>query len=198
MTIAELLADAFGRVREVVHEAVEGLTPGQLALRPESEANSIAWLIWHLTRIQDDTTAEVAGTAKVWSSPAEGSSGASGYTWADRFGLPFATSATGYGHGAEAVAAVQIRPATLLTEYYDAVHTETIKFVIGLSDADLDRIVDYAWDPPVSLGVRLVSVISDDLQHARQAAYLRGLIERGLGAQGTARPHRPPPPPPPR
>ncbi len=102
-------------------------------------------------------------------------------TWADRFGLPFATSATGYGHGAEAVAAVQIRPATLLTEYYDAVHTETIKFVIGLSDADLDRIVDYAWDPPVSLGVRLVSVISDDLQHAGQAAYLRGLIERGLG-----------------
>ena len=181
MTIAELLADAFGRVREVVHEAVEGLTPGQLALRPESEANSIAWLIWHLTRIQDDHIADVAGTAQVWSSPAEGSSGVDGYTWADRFGLPFATSATGYGHGAEAVAAVQIRPASLLTEYYDAVHTETIKFVSGLSDADLDRIVDYAWDPPVSLGVRLVSVISDDLQHAGQAAYLRGLIERGLG-----------------
>jgi uncharacterized damage-inducible protein DinB len=184
MTIAELLADAFGRVREVVYEAVDGLTPGQLALRPESEANSIGWLIWHLTRIQDDHIADAAGTAQVWTSPAEAGKGgreAGAYTWADRFGLPFATSATGYGHGAEAVAAVQIRPASLLTEYYDAVHTETIKFVSGLSDADLDRIVDYAWDPPVSLGVRLVSVISDDLQHAGQAAYLRGLIERGLG-----------------
>jgi uncharacterized damage-inducible protein DinB len=178
MTVADLLADAFGRVREVVHEAVEGLTPGQLALRPESEANSIAWLIWHLTRIQDDHIADAAGTAQVWTSSADGSIG---YTWADRFGLPFATSATGYGHGPEAVAAVQVRPASLLLEYYDAVHTETIKFVSGLSDADLDRIVDYAWDPPVSLGVRLVSVISDDLQHAGQAAYLRGLIERGLG-----------------
>jgi uncharacterized damage-inducible protein DinB len=178
MTVADLLADAFGRVREVVHESVEGLTPGQLALRPESEANSIAWLIWHLTRIQDDHVADAAGTAQVWTSPADGPVG---YTWADRFGLPFATSATGYGHGAEAVAAVQVRPASLLLEYYDAVHTETIKFVSGLSDADLDRIVDYAWDPPVSLGVRLVSVISDDLQHAGQAAYLRGLIERGLG-----------------
>jgi uncharacterized damage-inducible protein DinB len=184
MTIAELLADAFGRVREVVYEAVDGLTPGQLALRPESEANSIAWLIWHLTRIQDDHIADAAGTAQVWTSPADamrrgGEEG--GYTWADRFGLPFATSATGYGHGAEAVAAVQVRPATLLTEYYDAVHTETINYVRGLSDADLDAIVDEAWDPPVSLGVRLVSVISDDLQHAGQAAYLRGLIERGMG-----------------
>ena len=178
MTVADLLADAFGRVREVVHAAVAGLTPGQLALRPESEANSIAWLVWHLTRIQDDHIADAAGTVQVWTWPAEGSSGP---TWADRFGLPFATSATGYGHGAEAVAAVQVRPASLLTEYYDAVHAETIKFVRGLSDADLDRIVDDAWDPPVSLGVRLVSVISDDLQHAGQAAYLRGLIERGLG-----------------
>jgi hypothetical protein len=178
MTVADLLADAFGRVREVVHEAAGGLTPGQLALRPESEANSIAWLIWHLTRIQDDHVADAAGTPQVWTSPTDGPAG---YTWADRFGLPFATSATGYGHGPEAVAAVQVRPASLLLEYYDAVHTETIKFVSGLSDADLDRIVDYAWDPPVSLGVRLVSVISDDLQHAGQAAYLRGLIERGLG-----------------
>jgi uncharacterized damage-inducible protein DinB len=185
MTIADLLADAFGRVREVVHEAVEGLTPGQLALRPESEANSIAWLVWHLTRIQDDHIADAARTTQVWTSPADamrrdGEPGG-GPTWADRFGLPFATSATGYGHGSEAVAAVQIRPAALLLEYYDAVHAETIKFVRGLSDADLDTIVDDSWDPPVSLGVRLVSVISDDLQHAGQAAYLRGLIERGLG-----------------
>src|SRR5260221_2628370 len=101
MTIAELLADAFGRVREVVHEAVEGLTPGQLALRPESEANSIAWLIWHLTRIQDDHIADVAGTAQAWSSAADGSSGD---TWADRFRLPFATSATGYVPGSATVA----------------------------------------------------------------------------------------------
>jgi hypothetical protein len=40
-------------------------------------------------------------------------------------------------------------------------------------------VVDASWDPPVTLGVRLVSVISDDLQHAGQAAYLRGMIEYG-------------------
>jgi uncharacterized damage-inducible protein DinB len=172
MTIAELLADAFGRVHETVHEAVDGLTPGQLAFRPDSGSNSIAWLVWHLARIQDDHIADVAGTGQVWTA------GASGSTWADRFGLPFGVSATGYGQGSEAVAAVQVRSGELLTGYYDAVHEETLTYVEGLADADLDRVVDKAWDPPVTLGVRLVSVISDDLQHAGQAAYLRGIIER--------------------
>ena len=175
-TTADLLADAFGRVREVVHDAVDGLTPGQLAFRPDSGSNSIAWLVWHLTRIQDDHIADVAGNGQVWTSDF---GGPGGITWADRFGLPFAASATGYGHGSEAVAAVQVQPGELLTAYYDAVHEKTIRYVRGLSDADLDRVVDKAWDPPVTLAVRLVSVISDDLQHAGQAAYLRGLIERG-------------------
>jgi hypothetical protein len=77
------------------------------------------------------------------------------------------------------VAAVQVDSADLLTGYYDAVHERTVAYLTTLSDADLDRIVDERWDPPVTLGVRLVSVISDDLQHAGQAAYARGLIERG-------------------
>jgi uncharacterized damage-inducible protein DinB len=172
-TTADLLADAFGRVREAVHGAVDGLTPGQLAFRPDNGSNSIGWLVWHLTRIQDDHVADVAGTGQIWTSASGGAA-----TWADRFGLPFAASATGYGHGSEAVAAVQVQSGELLTAYYDAVHETTIRYVRGLSDADLDRIVDKAWDPPVTLAVRLVSVISDDLQHAGQAAYLRGLIER--------------------
>ncbi len=173
MTIAELLADAFGRIHDAVHGAVDGLTPGQLAFRPDNGSNSIAWLVWHLTRIQDDHIADVANTGQVWTT------GASGSTWADRFGLPFGASATGYGHGSEAVAAVQVRSGELLTGYYDAVHQKTLDYLQGLAGADLDRVVDKAWDPPVTLGVRLVSVISDDLQHAGQAAYLRGIIERG-------------------
>jgi uncharacterized damage-inducible protein DinB len=172
-TTAELLTDSFGRIREATHRAVDGLSPGQLAFRPDSEANSIAWLVWHLTRIQDDHIADVARKGQVWTSDRDGPS------WADRFGLPFAASATGYGHGPEAVAAVQVKSGEMLTAYYDAVHQETINYVQGLTDADLDRIVDRNWDPPVTLAVRLVSVISDDLQHAGQASYLRGLIERG-------------------
>ena len=165
MTSAEVLAEAFGRVREVVHSAVHGLSVDQLTTRPAEGANTIAWLVWHLTRIQDDHLAGASGTAQAWT--ADG--------WADRFGLPFAEDATGYGQTADEVAEVRAS-ADLLTAYYDAVHTRTVEYVKSLADAGLDRIVDEHWDPPVTLGVRLVSVLSDDLQHAGQASYLRGLL----------------------
>jgi hypothetical protein len=168
MTSSELLIDAFGRIRQVVHRAVAGLTPEQLAFRIDPEANSIAWLVWHLTRIQDDHLADAAHAEQVWTSQG----------WVERFGLPFDPLATGYGHRAGDVAAVQVESGKLLTDYHDAVHQQTTHHVGRLSDADLDRIVDRSWDPPVSLGVRLVSVIADDLQHAGQAAFVRGVLER--------------------
>jgi hypothetical protein len=167
MNTAELLSDAFDRVRHSVHSAIDGIEPNRLTWRPDPEANTIAWLIWHLTRVQDDHVAGVAGHEQVWTSAG----------WADRFELPFAHRETGYGQSPEAVAAV-IADADLLIGYYHAVHAATTRFVGALSDSDLDRVVDDNWDPPVTLGVRLLSVISDDLQHAGQAAYLRGLAER--------------------
>lgn len=166
MTTAELLADALGRIREVVHQVADGLTAEQLAYRPQPSANSIAWLLWHLTRVQDDHVADVAGTEQAWT--ADG--------WARRFDLPFDDAAHGYGQGADEVAAVRVQSPDLLTGYYDAVCERSLRFVRTVTDADLDRIVDERWDPPVTLGVRLVSVLADDLQHAGQAAYLRGLI----------------------
>jgi uncharacterized damage-inducible protein DinB len=169
MTTADLLADAFGRIREVVHDAVDGLSPDQLSLRPAARANSIAWLIWHLTRIADDHVADAAGTEQAWT--ADG--------WAARFGLPFDVAETGYGHDSSQVEAVRVTSGELLTGYYDAVFEQTIRYVKSLTDADLDRVVDERWDPPVTLGVRLVSVLSDDLQHAGQAVYLRGLGDLG-------------------
>jgi uncharacterized damage-inducible protein DinB len=166
MTVAELLSDAFSRVHEVVHEVVGGLSADQLAYRPQPTANSIGWLIWHLTRVQDDHVADVAGTEQAWL--ADG--------WKARFGLPFEDMATGWGHSAEEVGTFGVASGELLTGYHDAVYARTLAFVGTVTDTDLDRIVDTRWDPPVTLGVRLVSVIDDDAQHAGQAAYLRGLI----------------------
>ena len=166
MRTADVLADSFGRVHYEVHQCLDGLAPGELAYRPDGAANSIAWLVWHLTRIQDDHVAGAAGTDQVWTSAG----------WADRFALPFAKSEHGYGHDARHVAAVTVSSGAMLTDYHDAVHQATLSFVGGLTDPDLDRIVDRSWNPPVTLGVRLISVISDDLQHVGQAAYLRGLL----------------------
>jgi hypothetical protein len=169
MDTGELLVDAFDRVHGVVHRAVNGMTPEQLVFRPVDGTNSIAWLVWHLTRIQDDHIADVAGIDQAWTAGG----------WVERFGLPFDPADTGYGHGAEDVNAVRVRSGDLLTGYHDAVHQQTVRYVRGLTKGDLSRIVDESWDPPVTLGVRLISVISDDLQHAGQASYVRGVGERG-------------------
>ena len=167
MNTAELLSDVFGRVAIDVHGAVDGLDVDALTHRVDGNANSISWLVWHLTRVQDDHVADVAGTEQVWT--ADG--------WAARFGLPIPDEDIGYGHGSDDVAAVRAG-ADLLLGYFDAVHARTLQFVQQLAAADLDRVVDPRWDPPVTLGVRLISVADDDLQHAGQAAFVRGVVER--------------------
>jgi hypothetical protein len=166
MSVSELLADGFSRVQEVVHEVLDGLTVDDLTFRVDPQTNSIGWLVWHLTRVQDDHVAAATGLDQVW---LEG--------WQQRAALPFAETETGYGQDPAAVAEVRL-PADFLAGYYDATHTQTISFVRGLRDSDLTTVVDTRWDPPVTMGVRLVSVLSDDLQHAGQAAFVRGILER--------------------
>jgi uncharacterized damage-inducible protein DinB len=165
MTPSELLQDLFDRVLETATGAVEGLSEDQLTARPAPEANSIAWLVWHLTRVQDDHVADVAGTEQVWTAQ----------DFVSRFDLPFDRDATGYGMSSEEVGQVRAS-AELLSGYLRAVHEATASYLGGLGPEDLDRVVDERWDPPVTLGVRLVSVVNDDTQHAGQAAYVRGLV----------------------
>jgi hypothetical protein len=168
MESRDLLLTAFGDIEEAVRRALDGIDPALLTERVDPEANTIAWLAWHLTRGQDYQVSDVAGTEQAYL--ADG--------WADRFALPVSPRATGYGMSSEDVDKVRITDPQLLLDYHAAVRRRTSDFVSGLSVTDLDRIVDESWDPPVTLGVRLVSVIGDDLQHAGQAALLRGILER--------------------
>ena len=170
MHATTVLQDAFSRVRDVGWDAVQGLTDEELTYRVDGETNTVAWLVWHLARVQDDHIAEVADAEQVWAKDG----------WVDRFGLPFDERAVGFGQDADEVA--QVRPGQdLLVGYLNAVLDRTAQYLAGLSDDDLDQIVDDNWDPPVTLGVRLMSIIGDDLQHAGQAALLRGIILRRRG-----------------
>lgn len=166
MRSTDVLTDGFSRVAENVHAVLDGITPDQLAYRPTPEANTIAWLVWHLTRVQDGHIADVAGTDEVWT--------ASGFY--DRFALPFPPSASGYGQTTEEVGQVVVADPSLLSDYYDATHRVTLGYLADLTDDDLDSVIDENWNPPVTLGVRIVSVLGDDTQHIGQAAYIRGLL----------------------
>ena len=160
----DLLLDSFGRIHELVPQVVDDLTQGELDHRPGGTGNPIGWLVWHLTRVQDDHVAGLAGTIQQWPQ------------WQERFGVPFDETTVGYGHTSEEVDAVRIGEPGLLTGYHEAVHAETVRYLDRVDARELDRVVDERWDPPVTAGVRLVSVIGDCLQHLGQAAYVRGLL----------------------
>jgi uncharacterized damage-inducible protein DinB len=163
--VSDLLVDSFGRINEGTVMVVDGLTRDDLSHRVGPNANTIGWLVWHLMRVQDDHIADAAGTDQVWTSAG----------WQRRFGLAYAESATGFRQSSDDVAAFNVG-AELLMGYAQAVTATTLAYVGGLSETDLDRIVDSSWDPPVTLGIRLVSVIGDDLKHLGQAEFIRGLL----------------------
>ena len=158
----DLLIDSFTRIREEVIELTDGLTEEAATYRPGPMSNSIGWLLWHLTRIQDDHVAALATVEQAWP------------TWRERFGLPFSDWDTGYGHSSEEVAAVRVS-GDLLAAYHGDVHDLTLRYVEDITAEELDRVVDTHWDPPVTASVRLVSVLGDCYQHLGQAAYVRGL-----------------------
>jgi Protein of unknown function (DUF664) len=166
MDTSALLLDLYGRTPPIVADAVDGLDRDQLAWAPAPGANSIAWLVWHLTRVQDHHVSELLDEEQIWSKG----------EWAARCGLAPDPHNTGYGHGPDQVAAVRPDGPGVLLGYLDEVEARTRRMLEGLSESELDRIVDKRWDPPVTLGVRLISIADDCLQHAGQAAYLRGLL----------------------
>ncbi len=167
MDVASLLLELYGRIPPVARDAVEGINPGRLTEQPSAGANTIAWLVWHLARVQDDHVAELLGADQVWV----------GGDWARRFGLGPDPSNTGYGHSAEEMAAIRPDRPEVLLEYLEAVDARTQAMLADLTADDLDDVVDRRWDPPVTRAVRLISIADDGLQHAGQAAYVRGLLE---------------------
>ncbi len=166
MDLTAVLLELYGRIPPLARDAVDGVDLARLTEQPAPGANTIAWLVWHLTRVQDHHVAELLDTDQFWVSG----------DWARQFGLDPVPSNTGYGHSSEDVVTVQPDRPEVLLEYLDAVDRRTREMLSDLTPPDLDRVVDQRWDPPVTLGVRLVSIADDCLQHVGQAAYVRGLF----------------------
>lgn len=168
MQTGDILIDAYGRIVAGVRRVTSDLDAAALAYRPDGDANSVGWLVWHLLRVQDHHVSDLAGREQAWIEDG----------WAARFGMPADPEDIGYGHTSDQVAAVRIPNPEVLCDYAAAVHVRTLAYLDSIDAEELSRIVDTRWDPPVTAGVRLVSVIGDDMQHLGQAAYIRGLYER--------------------
>jgi hypothetical protein len=167
MTPTDLLTDSFSRLPSIVERATDGLTPEQLATPPAPGTNTIAWLAWHIARGQDVQIADLSGHEQSWTLD----------DWYGRFDLPFGPEEMGYGMSPDDVAKV-VAPSSLLIGYLAAVTQRTLDYLTVVRESDLDDVVDEGWDPPVTRGARLVSIVNDCLQHAGQASYARGILDR--------------------
>ena len=163
-----VLTDSFERITQDLPGIVAGLEPEELLWRPDPDANSIAWLVWHLARVQDDHMAGIGEVPQVWTSQG----------WEQRFALPYETSDIGWQQTSEQVAEFDVADPELLVGYQSAAQDMTLQVLGNLDAAGYARIVDRRWDPPVTAAVRVVSVINDITQHLGQAGYLRGLVLR--------------------
>lgn len=164
----ELIIDGYGRVLQILERALTGLAPEDLNEQPHPDSNSIGWIAWHLARVQDRHFANLMGEEQLWIAAG----------WYARFNRPPDVDDTGARHTSEQVAAFKSPDVQTFLDYYRSVYDRTKRYIFGLSEADLDRqLDDPRYQPPLTVGGRLVNVISDNLQHAGQVAYLRGLLK---------------------
>ena len=166
MELRDFITDLLGGLPRTLDVALDGITAEQLAYRPGEQSNTIAWLVWHLTRIQDRIVSDLAGREQAW--VADG--------WHAKFGRPPDAGDTGIGCTSEQVLSIRPETSQLLLDYYDAVFKRSADFLRTVTQADLDGVLD-PNSPEMTVGNRLRTCILDNAQHAGQAAYLRGLIE---------------------
>jgi hypothetical protein len=165
MEAAHIVLDGLDRIRSILHRALTGLSLEDAMRQPRPDSNSIAWLVWHLTRVQDNGISGLFDTPQAWIS--EG--------WHAQFGMDPDPDNEGQGHTPEQVAAFRTSSLQTLLDYHDCVSARSKAFVGSLMPPGFDReLNEPQYQPLPTVGVRLVSILSDNLQHAGQVAYLRG------------------------
>ena len=164
----QLIADGYGRVLELLEKALDGLTQDDLNEQPHPDSNSMGWLTWHITRVQDHQIAELMGEEQLWIRD----------RWHAKFNRAPDPSDVGFGNNSEDVAAFRSPDVKTLLEYHRVVLERSKHYISTLTATDLDRELNEPWFQPLpTVGVRLVSVMSDCLEHAGQVAYVRGLLK---------------------
>lgn len=167
MDALELLRDLASRPRHTLSALRGRLVPETLNAHPAGHDNSVAWLLWHTGREIDAQLAPLTGGEEVWRTRDE----------AGRLGLGEPGSAVGYGHSSEEARAIVVEDGDALADYVDATLDAFDAYLDTLDAAALGDVVDDSWDPPVTRGARLISILDDAIQHLAQAAYVLGLPE---------------------
>lgn len=152
----DLIIDGYGRVLDYLKESLAGLTPADLDWQPKPACNSMGWLAWHISRIQDYEIAGLMDAEQLWITGG----------WHKKFKRPADPDDIGFGHTNEDVAAFKSPDVETQLANHQAVLARTKKYLKSLTAKDLARELKEAYEPAPTVAVRIVSVLADDLQHA--------------------------------
>ena len=171
MNLQEVLTAGFERITRTLERTLDGLTIEDLNWQPKPDCNSIGWLTWHLTRWQDVQVSSSLGKEQLWIKE----------SWYEKFGRPADASDSGMGHKAEDLAKFKSPDVAALLGYNQAVLAQIKDYLNTLSLSDLDKVVEGTpFKPPPTVGMSLIGLWSDGMQHVGQAGYVRGL-HQGMG-----------------
>ena len=165
---AHLIIDALERINEALHAELADITLDELVadLQP-----SVGWLTWHLIRVQDSQVCPLSDRAQAWIEDG----------WHEKFKMAPEPRDYGPAHtNTRKQATSFIADTATLLAYHDAVFRRSVAYLDSLSDADLDRVLDDPrFDPRPTVGVRLVSVVNDNMQHVGQIVFQKGCLRSG-------------------
>jgi uncharacterized damage-inducible protein DinB len=175
MAAVEGVLSALERNWEMVDATLAGMDDAILARRPTDQCNSIAWLLWHMTRVVDTFVhTRLQVQPQVWIRDG----------WYAKFGMDPDPDNRGVGWTATQVAQWVPPAKDVQAGYYEAIKQATRAYLATLSDTDLEvRRVIPPVPEPRTVAAALGQMTWDNVAHGGQIAYLRGLFQ-GMGWYG--------------
>ena len=168
-TFKEAIQSGLEEYLQALRRALEGLTPTEIRWQPTPHTNHIAWLVWHMARVEDGWVSRLRRQPAIWQT--EG--------WAERFHMDPMDS--GAGQTMEEVRAMPEIPLPDQMAYFDAVRAVTRHYLAQAAEADLAQEYPHPRLGPRTGAWIVGHILVEESQHVGQVALLRGMM-RGMGA----------------
>jgi len=165
MDAKELLLRSLEQSHGYLTKALDGLTQEEATWSPSPECNSIAFILWHTTRVEDFFVNRVIQRGKELYETEK---------WQEKLGTPLKA----YQYSVEELQAWPAPKLEILKEYVKSVRQKTLAFLNSIPPERLSE-VPRPDRSPDSIGATLEHMTTEIALHVGQIAYLRG-IQRGL------------------
>ena len=167
MGLTEFVIRVLDDVHSELQQTLDGMDLEQLMWRPAPQSNSMAWIAWHIARLQDARAETLSGDEQLWISGG----------WHARFGLHPGPGNSGRGHSDDDVNAVRPESAECLGEYTSAAHAYLRRYIAELPDVEATTLVTGSSGDS-SVSALVFRAVHGGLAHVGQLMYVRGLVEK--------------------